>query len=162
MFGGPMLLRVPAASLAGLVSYDDMLRKANAAYFGVATKVSFDMDAAYPKLVFEYDGASTEQLTANDANKIVELRDGELVKRILQEQSAQEHHAAGEAEAPKQKAKEPVRAVAQPPVIEVPEETTTAEAQEEPSPPAEPETGGVVEAATEEDVDALVQGLLND
>ena len=26
MFGGPMLLRVPAASLANLVSYDDMLR----------------------------------------------------------------------------------------------------------------------------------------
>jgi len=46
--GGPMMLRVPAASLANLATYDGRLKKANVAYFGVATKIYFDDEAAYP------------------------------------------------------------------------------------------------------------------
>ena len=159
--GGPMLLRVPAASLGNLVAYDDMLKKANAAYFGVATKVSFDMDAAYPKLVFEYDGQSTEQITAEDAQLIMELRDGEAAGRILSTQSASEH-GSGDAPADKPRAKEPVKQVAAPPVVEVPEEPAPESKPEapEPSPSAAEETGEVVQA-TDQDVDALVDGLLN-
>jgi len=156
--GGPMLLRVPAASLGNLVAYDDMLRKANAAYFGVATKISFDMDAAYPKLQFEYDGASTERLSAADGEKVMELRESEQTRRILQTQSEHEHGVDGEAaEPPKPKAKE----VAKPPVVEVPEESVTKPEAKEPSPPEPSETGEVL-VTSEADVDALVSGLLND
>jgi hypothetical protein len=162
--GGPMLLRVPAASLGNLVAYDDMLKKANAAYFGVATKISFDMEAAYPKMLFEYDGPNTEKLTEEQGKLILELRDSDATNRILSTKSAQEHVAtddevsAATAEKPKQ--------VAKPAVVEVPEEPepaaeVTKPAAEEPSPPPAAETGEAV-VATTEDVDALVSGLLND
>jgi hypothetical protein len=162
--GGPMLLRVPAASLGNLVAYDDTLKNANAAYFGVATKVSFDMEAAYPRLMFEYDGPNTENMSPEDGQMILELREGEAARRILQTKSVQEHGSAGD-DTPKQPAKQPVKTQAtktpaQPPVVEVPEETVTKPEQEEPSPPTASETGEV-EAATETDVDALVSGLLN-
>lgn len=153
--GGPMLLRVPAASLGNLVSYDDMLRQANAAYFGVATKISFELDAAYPKLKFEYDRASTERLTDADGELILTLRDSEQANRILQTQSAQEH-VSGAIEA-RAEAKKPV---VKPAVVEVPEESVTAPEVKEPSPPEPSEIGEVV-VASESDVDALVSGLLS-
>lgn len=171
--GGPMLLRVPAASLGNLVAYDDMLKKANAAYFGVATKVSFDMEVAYPKLKFEYDGASTEKMKPEDGTTILELRDGDQARRILQTQSAQEHGADAPAPVP---AKQPVAPAA---VVEVPAEPAPAPvAAPEPvqaapaaaqvaSPVVEgtsPPTAApadVVEPAGDLDVDALVGSLLN-
>jgi hypothetical protein len=161
--GGPMLLRIPAASLGNLVAYDDRLKQANAAYFGVATKISFDMDAAYPKLVFDYDGTATAQLTEAHGQQIIEMREHEQVNRILQTQSSQEHKAADhETGAIEEKrADPPAKAVAQPPVIEVPEEPVTKPEAQEPSPPEASETGDAVVVA-ESDVDALVSGLLND
>jgi hypothetical protein len=98
--GGPLLLRVPAASLSNLSAYDSLLRQANAAYFGLVTKVSFDTDAAYPKLTFEYDGAATELLSEAAGQQILAHRSGEQVNRILEEQVAGEHAAASETTQP--------------------------------------------------------------
>jgi hypothetical protein len=97
--GGPLLLRVPAASLGNLSAYDSMLKKANAAYFGLVTRVGFDTDAAYPKLTFQYDGAATEGLTPEAGAQILEHRNGEQVIRILDEQQAMEHAAPTDAPA---------------------------------------------------------------
>ena len=97
--GGPLLLRVPAASLSNLSAYDSMLKKANAAYFGLVTKVGFDSDAAYPKLTFQYDGTATEGLTPEAAQQILDHRGGEQVIRILDETQAMEHSAPTDAAA---------------------------------------------------------------
>jgi hypothetical protein len=51
--GGPMLLRVPAASLNDLKSYGLGMKNKGYPYNSIVTRVGFDMDAAYPKLTFK-------------------------------------------------------------------------------------------------------------
>lgn len=171
VLGGPMMLRVPAASLANLATYDSRLKKANVAYFGVATKIYFDDEAAYPKLCFDFDGPNTEKLTEADAKLILELRDGDAVQRIMSSAGATAGPApADNAEPPaKQPAKQPAKAkkAEAPAPAPEPEEApdddqdpagviqVTDEA--EPSPSAE---DGEPEDAKEEDVDSIVSGLL--
>lgn len=171
--GGPLLLRVPAASLANLAAYDSMLKQANAAYYGLVTRIGFDSDAAYPKLTFAYDGDATEKLTAEAAQQIIDHRNGEQVVRILDEQVAGEHAAPSETKA--QSAAPPAAAAVTP--ITVPEkqpdpapepEPAPAPAAESPAaPPASdpPETAAVDAGAAPvappaDDIDALVDGLL--
>ena len=48
-----MLLRVPPASIRGLGEYGQALAKRGVPYNAVVTKVSFDMEAESPKLVFK-------------------------------------------------------------------------------------------------------------
>lgn len=60
-FGGPALLRIPPASLGELAAYSNMLASAQAHYFAVVTRISFDQAEAYPKLVFQCMGAINEQ-----------------------------------------------------------------------------------------------------
>jgi hypothetical protein len=52
----PMLLRVPAASMKAVGEYGAMLAKRGVPSAGVVTKVSFDPEAATPKLVFKAVG----------------------------------------------------------------------------------------------------------
>lgn len=177
-FGGPMLLRIPAASLGNLVAYDNMLKKANAAYFGVATKISFDMEAAYPKLVFEYDADNTAKLEPAAGETILELRGGEEVKRVLSV-TQETGDSGGESTPPTPSPKAP--AVAPPPVVEVPEAPAPApapapEAAAPVTQPVEPETpaptdmgdtssgatNGEVVSPSAADVDSIVAGILND
>lgn len=49
----PMLLRVPAASLKELTEYGKSLDKRGAPYSAVVTKIGFDHEVAFPKLVFK-------------------------------------------------------------------------------------------------------------
>ena len=162
--GGPMLLRVPAASLGNLVTYDNLLKKANAAYFGVATKVSFDMEAAYPKLVFEYDGPATERLNEEHAKLIIEMRESPEALRILEQQSKQENASGQDVPAPTDGpvAAPIVNAVI--PVEEPPAATIAVvpdiKSVEVEVPPTQADAGVVAEAPTVLDVDALVDGLL--
>lgn len=51
-FGGPMLLRIPAASLGNLADYSRSLRQRGLNSRAVVTRISFDLDASYPKLMF--------------------------------------------------------------------------------------------------------------
>jgi hypothetical protein len=50
--GGPMLLRVPAASLKGMADYGKILDEGGFHYRAVKTRLGFDMDASYPLLTF--------------------------------------------------------------------------------------------------------------
>jgi len=52
-FGGPMLLRVPAASLSGLAQFDRQLQAQGVPYFAVIVRITFDYTVAYPKLQFQ-------------------------------------------------------------------------------------------------------------
>lgn len=80
-FGGPMLLRIPAASLKDLKAYGDLLNGYNYPYFAVATRVSFDPKEAYPKFVFQ----AIRPLTDAEAMKIKALRDDKRVGTVLAE-----------------------------------------------------------------------------
>lgn len=53
LLNDPYLLRVPPASIRALGEYGEMLKKRGVGYNMVVTKISFDMDAPTPKLVFK-------------------------------------------------------------------------------------------------------------
>jgi len=56
----PYLMRVPPASLSGLTEYAQFLAKRGVKYNMVVTKISFDADAATPKLMFKAVGLLDE------------------------------------------------------------------------------------------------------
>lgn len=84
LFGGPMLLRIPAASLKDLKAYGDLLNSYQYPYYAVATRISFDPKEAYPKFVF----GAIRPLTDDEARKIVALRDDKRVATVLAETAA--------------------------------------------------------------------------
>jgi hypothetical protein len=82
-YGGPLLLRVPAASLKDLKAYGDMLESYNYPYYGAVTKVAFDPKEAFPKFVF----SALRALTNEEAQQIKELRDDKRVATVLAERA---------------------------------------------------------------------------
>ena len=98
MLGGPMLLRVPAASLGDLATYGSALKAAGFDYRRVGTRISFDMTVAYPKLVFK--PRTKHQFSMEDLMKIAEAGVSDQVARILEE-APPVHDAAPAAAEPK-------------------------------------------------------------
>ena len=83
LFGGPMLLRIPAASLKDLKAYGDLLNSYQYPYYAVATRISFDPKEAFPKFVF----SAIRPLSDAEARKILALRDDKCVSTVLNETS---------------------------------------------------------------------------
>ena len=52
-WGGPMLLRIPVMSLGDLATYGRAMKAKGFPYNTVVTRLSFDTDVAYPKLMFK-------------------------------------------------------------------------------------------------------------
>ena len=75
----PMLLRVPPASIKALGEYGMMLKKRGVAYNMVVTRMSFDMDAATPKLVFKPIGL----LDDASYSEVKDVMNGDVVQAIL-------------------------------------------------------------------------------
>lgn len=90
LFGGPMLLRIPAASLKDLKAYGDLLNSYQYPYYACATRISFDPKEAYPKFVFQ----AIRPLTDDEARKVLALRDDKRVATVLNETSDQRVAAA--------------------------------------------------------------------
>ena len=80
-FSGPMLLRIPAASLTSLADYGNRMDSLGFPYEAIGTRISFDPAATYPKLVFK----EIRALTADEAQHIAELQNDPRVGRILSE-----------------------------------------------------------------------------
>lgn len=80
-FGGPMMLRCPPASLQGLSTYSGDLQRAGGRYYGAVTRISFDVTAEYPHLVF----TAKRWLSNDEALTVIEQQDGDVVARILSE-----------------------------------------------------------------------------
>jgi hypothetical protein len=93
LFGGPMLLRIPAASLKDLKAYGDLLNSYQYPYYACATRISFDPKEAYPKFVFN----AIRPLTDDEGRKIMALRDDKRVATVLNESSDQRVAAAAPA-----------------------------------------------------------------
>jgi len=74
-----MLLRVPPASIKALGEYGRVLAKRNVGYNMVVTKVSFDMEAESPKLMFKPVGF----LDDDGFGEVQELMESDLIGNIL-------------------------------------------------------------------------------
>lgn len=81
LLGGPMLLRIPAASLAGISQYSAALQAMGHAYYGVVTEIGFDYKEAFPLLTFK----AKRVLTEDEVDILLELQASESVNRILNE-----------------------------------------------------------------------------
>lgn len=79
-YGGPMLLRVPAASLKAFAEYGAKLQGMGLAYFGVVTRLEFDPTQAYPKFVLK----ALRTLTEWEAQEMVRVRDSAQTHQILE------------------------------------------------------------------------------
>lgn len=79
--GGPMLLRVPAASLQDLASFGTQMQALGYPYYSIGIRVSFDPNEAYPKFQFK----AIRGLTDDEAHLVVAMQQSPLVHRILSE-----------------------------------------------------------------------------
>lgn len=80
-YGGPMLLRVPAASLQDLAMYGQKMQQMGYPYYAIVTKIAFDTAEAYPKFTFQ----GVRGLSDEEADIVIALRDSHTVDRILSE-----------------------------------------------------------------------------
>lgn len=80
-FGGPMLLRVPAASLKDLKAYGDLLMSYQFPYYAAVTRISFDPEEAFPKFKF----SAVRPLNEEEGEFIRAMRDDPRVKTVLVE-----------------------------------------------------------------------------
>lgn len=81
IFGGPMLLRVPAASLGDMAMYGDKMAQMGYPYFAIATRISFDTNEAYPKFLFN----AIRPLSDDEADVVIGWQESNAVQRILSE-----------------------------------------------------------------------------
>lgn len=79
MFGGPMLLRVPAASLVDLAQCDATLRAAGVPLYAAGINLSFDVNAPFPKIVFK----PVRPLTEDEFAVVLEHRAGDQAREII-------------------------------------------------------------------------------
>lgn len=80
-YGGPMLLRVPAASLQDMAAYGDKMKQMGYPTFSIATRIQFDTAESYPKFLFN----AVRPLSDEEADVVLALRDSHAVNRILSE-----------------------------------------------------------------------------
>lgn len=97
-FGGPMLLRVPAASLADLAMMGKNLAARGFPYNAVSVRIGFDLDASYPKLTFK----PVRPLTDEEAAKVVSIMRDDKLERILAEAVEVRPTEEGEQQEPEQ------------------------------------------------------------
>lgn len=177
-FGGPLLLRIPPASLQEIYRYGKYLQDMGVNYNMLVTKITFDAEAAYPRLMFSVmeHPESGQPIWMDEAQMetIKELRDGDVIDRMLAEapitddamtvaQAAQQPAEAGpgSAEASPAPVEEkappaPAEEAAADPVVEVPPET-----KKETKPKPSPKEANAEEGApTTEALDSLIGNLL--
>ena len=78
--GGPMMLRVPPASLQDMAQFGKMMEAKGFPYYSFVTRLRFDPNEAYPKFVFE----PVRPLTDDEAKLVIEMRDNPITQRILE------------------------------------------------------------------------------
>lgn len=81
VYGGPMLLRVPAASLQDLAMYGQKMQQMGYPYYSIATRIQFDPAESFPKFKL----SALRPLTDQEADLVLAMRDGHSVDRILSE-----------------------------------------------------------------------------
>lgn len=80
-YGGPMLMRVPPASLTGLLDYADRLSSSGWEWYALVTQISFDPQKAYPHILFH----EVRPLSPQENAYVRNLQDDPRVGRIINE-----------------------------------------------------------------------------
>lgn len=80
-YGGPMLLRIPAASLQDSAAFGQKMQQLGYPYYSIATKIAFDPQESYPKFVF----SALRPLNDAEGKIVMGLRDSHTVQRVLSE-----------------------------------------------------------------------------
>lgn len=124
MFGGPMLLRVPAASLGDVASFAQKMQALGYPYNSIGVRISFDTKEAYPKFVF----TAIRPLTDAEAQKVLAYQNDPRLARILNESSDYQAPAAEAAPSLEQVFEQPPAPKAAP----VPHDPVTGEVTEAP------------------------------
>lgn len=83
-FGGPLLLRCPAASLQDMAAFDARYKAMGYPYFTMGLKISFDPQESFPKFVFQ----AIRPLNDAEAAIVLELRNSPLTARVINESVA--------------------------------------------------------------------------
>ncbi len=83
VYGGPMLLRVPPASLADMAQFTKKMETLGYPYFSIAVRLGF-ADEAFPKLTF----SAVRALDDAEAQKVLELRADDRVDYMLHQHRA--------------------------------------------------------------------------
>lgn len=81
VYGGPMLLRCPAASLQDLAAFDTKYKAMGHPYFAIGIRIAFDVQESFPKFTF----AAIRPLTDAEAQKVLTWRASDEVARVLAE-----------------------------------------------------------------------------
>lgn len=79
LFGGPLLLRCPAASLQDLAAFSQKLAQLGYPYYAVAVKIGFDPAESFPKFTF----SAIRPLTDGEADMVIEHQAGDAVGRVI-------------------------------------------------------------------------------
>jgi len=69
VYGGPMLLRIPASSLSNLSQFGKKMKNRGFPYNTIVTRISFDHTVSFPKLEFN----AVRPLTDEEADDIIKL-----------------------------------------------------------------------------------------
>lgn len=83
VYGGPMLLRVPAASLNELAQFGNKLQSLHYPVQAVAVRIAFDPAESYPKFKF----GAIRPLSDDEADEVLEMMNDPQVGRVLAEGS---------------------------------------------------------------------------
>lgn len=142
-FGGPMLLRTPAASLKDLRQFGENLNRMGYPYYSIAMRIGFDHEEAFPKFTF----GAIRVLDEGEARRVVELQNSPQVARILNQAVENVTHEPAAAPPPPVMFEQPPPAAAQP--VATPTVTPAPAPAPAPAPvPAhDPTTGEIDEEA---------------
>jgi hypothetical protein len=79
LYGGPLLLRVPAASMGAGADYGTMMAKLGYPYYAIGTRIQFDPKESYPKFLF----SAIRPLNDEEALMVKELQNDVRTARVL-------------------------------------------------------------------------------
>lgn len=84
--GGPLLLRVPAASLQDMAAFSNSMQSKGYPYYSIGVRVGFDAKESYPKFEF----SAIRPLTDAEADIVIGMQKSEAVARVVSEPSPAE------------------------------------------------------------------------
>jgi hypothetical protein len=82
--GGPLLLRVPAASLQDLAAFDQKYSQQGYPYFAIGVRIAFDPAESFPKFQF----TAVRPLNDQEAMLVMQMRNSDEVARVISEAPA--------------------------------------------------------------------------
>lgn len=158
ILGGPMLLRVPAASLRDLAGYGEKMQALGYPYYSIGTRIAFDAAEAYPKFTF----GAIRPLSDAEAEVVLAMRNERQVTTILAEGS-ETAQAPAQVAAPMNQVFEqpPVTPAVTPPVTPVTPVVAPAAPQPAAVQAAPQPTPAAVTSDFEASLDAQLDGLLS-